>query len=230
MLVTKNTARGKANIFTEQVFREKNITPLLSAMHSRIYGNDKESQCIKLGETPYWLSCKAVEGRVKKTLEPLVGRIGEGEILEIGCAAGISTVEIAQLFQKSRITAIDARPDALGIAKQECAFLVKKGRAAFRVADGYNLEETLGKKMFDAIFVLNSVLMIMAAFSDMELARVMANFTGRLKSGGSLLLSLDETFILHRKGWNGMELVGKHVHFSCMQFDITRACNAIEKK
>jgi len=230
MLVAKNTARGKANIFTEQVFREKNISPLLSAMHSRIYGNDKESQCIKLGETPYWISCRAVEDRVKKTLAPLVGRIGEGEILEVGCAAGISTSEIAKLFPKSRITAIDVRPDALEIAKKECEFLVKKGRAAFRVADGYNLEETLGKKMFDAILVLNNVLMVMAAFSDKELARIMENFTGRLKSGGRLLLSLDETFILHRKGWNGMELVDRHVHFSCMQSDITRACRTIEKK
>ena len=229
MFARKNLRGGaSATPFTKQVFFEKGIPILTKASEIAKYPRDKPM--VKIGETPYWVLCTSNGRRAYETIMPMRGYFGGKEILEIGCSGGLSTKEIAEMLPESRITAIDVRPDAIRVAKKECAGLIRQGKAEFLNADGYRLKECFGNRLFDAILALNNVLALISEFSDRELEMVMRNFTDRLKVGGALFLSLEDAFLLYVKSESGMKWERWAINSRCTKDYMGRACNAIEKK
>jgi len=158
----------------------------------------------------YYFGCYTRPGRVADTFGEELPEIHGGEILDVGCAAGRTTAEIAQLYPSARVTGIDLDRYSIGLALENAwenhLQLLCEGRLEFMIADGYHLGRYLPGRTFDAIFMMNNLYFRAHELDDSRLREILGQAKQRLNHDGYLLLSGNRNYLILQETARGTRL------------------------
>jgi SAM-dependent methyltransferase len=100
----------------------------------------KSRVLIKINENDHHLGDLSFKDRVKQTFrKEHIPKVDSGRIIDIGCAYGATTVELAHIYPNCNIVGIDIREDLVYLAKvNEELGGSKHEKMKFICADGYN--------------------------------------------------------------------------------------------
>jgi SAM-dependent methyltransferase len=135
-------------------------------------------------------------------------KISRGIILDLGCSSGLTTQEIARIYQDSSVIGIDINPEKI----QEARSLNENPNINFVIADGYNMP--FPDSAFNGVFCMNNLNQAIGCevVSGEGLVRI-ANEIGRvIKSKGHLMFSGEDETIMQKRG-SGFNMVYYHCYY-----------------
>lgn len=142
--------------------------------------------------------------RKLEVFKELVGREKPKTILDIGCASGTMTNNIARIFPKSKITAVDVYPAAISFAKKKYLYI------HFLVADAHKLP--FKDDSFDLVVCYETIEHVVNP------KKVLQEIKRVLKKDGSAIIEMDSGSLLFRVVWwiwektKGKVWQGAHLH------------------
>ncbi len=168
-----------------------------------------ENQKLKSDKYYYHQKKRTYFKRVGDTFGHRLPVFSGGMVLEVGCAKGKTTYELATIhYPNSVIIGMDNSPRMIRAAIRYNKKLVEEGRVKFILGDGYRLHLTFSNKTrFSAIFYMNNLAFASEHMDLNGTNEVIAQASRFLENEGHLLISADECYsIMQRTGTKTQEV------------------------
>lgn len=129
-------------------------------------------------------------------------KISLGNILDLGCSSGVTTQEIADIYQDSQIIGIDVNHRRLRIASG----LNSNANIHFLLADGYQMP--FSDLAFDAVFCMNNLNQVIGCemISRKKLVEIANEIARVIKPRGYLMFSGQDRSIM-QKSDSGFDII-----------------------
>ena len=110
-----------------------------------------------MARIPYHRCIKTEKGRVKDFLAPYIPSDLEGNILDVGCSKGITTMELATLYPDRLVIGCDMNPEVIEESKRLQGSDIG-GRVSFYHSNIFELKSSPLRHMkFGGIFMMNNL-------------------------------------------------------------------------